>query len=105
MLSKKIGHPFNKEYAIGAVTLKNSILSDAALEVSQVYIHEETEQIRKLLKKRFSHSLLLLISAETNNFETRLNSCWGVQQPFHYDLLKGSDSYKISLAFFVKAAI
>ncbi|HEY9221291.1 MAG TPA: phosphoribosyltransferase family protein [Lutibacter sp.] len=52
VLSKKIGHPFNKEYAIGAVTLKNSILSDAALEVSQVYIHDETEQIRKLLKQR-----------------------------------------------------
>lgn len=52
VLSKKIGHPFGKEYAIGAVTLKNSILSDAALEVSQVYIHDETEQIRKLLKQR-----------------------------------------------------
>lgn len=52
VLSKKIGHPFNKEYAIGAVTLKNSILSDAALEVSQVYIHDETERIRKLLKQR-----------------------------------------------------
>ena len=52
VLSKKIGHPFNKEYAIGAVTLKNSILSDAALEVSQVYIHDETEQIRMLLKQR-----------------------------------------------------
>jgi predicted phosphoribosyltransferase len=52
VLSKKIGHPFNKEYAIGAVTLKNSILSDAALEVSQVYIHDETERIRDLLKQR-----------------------------------------------------
>ncbi|PKP12789.1 MAG: phosphoribosyltransferase [Bacteroidetes bacterium HGW-Bacteroidetes-3] len=52
VLSKKIGHPFNKEYAIGAVTLKNSVLSDAALEVSQVYIHDETERIRKLLKQR-----------------------------------------------------
>lgn len=52
VLSKKIGHPFNKEYAIGAVTLKNSILSDAALEVSQVYIHDETERIRGLLKQR-----------------------------------------------------
>lgn len=52
VLSKKIGHPFNKEYAIGAVTLKNSILSDAALEISQVYIHDETERIRDLLKQR-----------------------------------------------------
>ncbi|MDD3722711.1 MAG: phosphoribosyltransferase family protein [Lutibacter sp.] len=52
VLSKKIGHPSNKEYAIGAVTLKSSILSDAALEVSQEYILNETEQIRDLLKVR-----------------------------------------------------
>lgn len=52
VLSKKIGHPFNKEYAIGAVTLENSILSDGAKEVSPVYIYEETEQVRALLKQR-----------------------------------------------------
>lgn len=52
VLSKKIGHPFNKEYAIGAVTLDNSILSDAAKEVSPVYIYDETEQVRALLKQR-----------------------------------------------------
>jgi putative phosphoribosyl transferase len=52
VLSKKIGHPFNKEYAIGAVTLETSILSDAAAEVSSVYISDETEQIRKLLEQR-----------------------------------------------------
>jgi len=52
VLSKKIGHPYNKEYAIGAVTLKSKILSDAAYEVSDVYIEEETKRIRKLLKKR-----------------------------------------------------
>ncbi|MDF1516993.1 MAG: phosphoribosyltransferase family protein [Lutibacter sp.] len=52
VLSKKIGHPFNKEYAIGAVTSKSIILSDAAFEVSKVYIDDETEQIRDLLKKR-----------------------------------------------------
>lgn len=52
VLSKKIGHPFNKEYAIGAVTIENSILSDAADEVSPVYIYNETEQMRALLKQR-----------------------------------------------------
>jgi putative phosphoribosyl transferase len=52
VLSKKIGHPFNKEYAIGAVTLENSILSDAAKEVSPVYIYDETEHVRALLKQR-----------------------------------------------------
>ncbi|HSQ47076.1 MAG TPA: phosphoribosyltransferase family protein [Lutibacter sp.] len=52
VLSKKIGHPFNKEYAIGAVTLENSILSDASKEVSPVYIYDETENVRALLKLR-----------------------------------------------------
>lgn len=54
VLSKKIGHPFHKEYAIGAVTLKNRILSDAAADVSQSYIESETENIRAKLNKRFS---------------------------------------------------
>lgn len=54
VLSKKIGHPFNKEYAIGAVTLKSRVLSDAANEVSKEYIEEETQLIRSLLNKRIS---------------------------------------------------
>lgn len=53
VLSKKIGHPFNKEYAIGAVTLESRILSDAAAEVSKVYIEDETKKIRDLLKQRY----------------------------------------------------
>jgi len=53
VLSKKIGHPFHKEYAIGAVTLKSRILSDAATEVSTAYIEEETKKIRTLLQKRY----------------------------------------------------
>lgn len=51
VLSKKIGHPLHKEYAIGAVTLKSSILSEAATDISPLYIEEETENIRSLLKK------------------------------------------------------
>jgi predicted phosphoribosyltransferase len=53
VLSKKIGHPLHKEYAIGAVTLKSSILSEAATDISPLYIEEETENIRNLLKKRY----------------------------------------------------
>ena len=52
VLSKKIVHPIHKEYAIGAVTLKNRILSDAAAEVSKVYIDDQTGQVRDLLRKR-----------------------------------------------------
>ena len=54
VLSKKIGHPLHKEYAIGAVTLKNRILSDAAADVSQAYIESETENIRTKLNKRYA---------------------------------------------------
>lgn len=53
VLSKKIGHPLHKEYAIGAVNLKGMVLSDAASDVSQDYIKEETEKIRKLLRRRY----------------------------------------------------
>lgn len=50
-LSKKIGHPFNKEYAIGAVSLENSILNDVS-GIHKNYIAEETTRIREKLKKR-----------------------------------------------------
>ena len=53
VLSKKIGHPLHKEYAIGAVTLKNKVLSEAAKGISSSYIEEETKRIRALLTKRF----------------------------------------------------
>ncbi|MFH4964021.1 phosphoribosyltransferase family protein [Gaetbulibacter sp. M235] len=52
VLSKKIGHPYNKEYAIGAVTLNERVLSDEAHTVSQEYLNEETNRIRALLKER-----------------------------------------------------
>ena len=54
VLSKKIGHPLHKEFAIGAVTLNSSILSDAAADISPLYIEKETKNIRSLLKKRYN---------------------------------------------------
>ena len=53
VLSKKIGHPLHKEFAIGAVTLKSQVLSEAAKNVSKSYIEEETKRIRMLLTKRY----------------------------------------------------
>ncbi|MCK0144358.1 phosphoribosyltransferase [Arenibacter sp. F26102] len=50
-LSKKIGHPFNKEFAIGAVSLNNIILDDN-IEVSIDYIEKEKKRLREKLKKR-----------------------------------------------------
>ncbi|SNR69792.1 Predicted phosphoribosyltransferase [Lutibacter agarilyticus] len=52
VLSKKIGHPINKEYAIGAVTLKNSVITDNIQGVSKTYIEEETQRVKQLLQKR-----------------------------------------------------
>ncbi|MDG1729477.1 MAG: phosphoribosyltransferase family protein [Algibacter sp.] len=53
VLSKKIGHPLHKEFAIGAVTLKHKVLSDAASVVPSEYIEAETKKIRTLLTKRY----------------------------------------------------
>ena len=52
VLSKKIGHPLHKEFAIGAVTFKDIILSDDASNVSTEYIEAETMRIRTVLKQR-----------------------------------------------------
>jgi len=51
-LTKKIGHPNNKEYAIGAVSLEDMVLNDAK-GVTQGYIIEETKRIRKKLQQRY----------------------------------------------------
>ena len=50
-LSKKIGHPHHKEYAIGAVSLENRVLSDVT-HISKSYLEEETERIREKLRER-----------------------------------------------------
>jgi len=49
-LIKKIGHPSNKEYAIGAVSLESVITSDS-VNIPNGYIEEETQKIRQLLTK------------------------------------------------------
>jgi predicted phosphoribosyltransferase len=51
-LIKKIGHPNNKEYAIGAVSLESVITSDT-VNIPKRYIEEETSQIRDLLTLRY----------------------------------------------------
>lgn len=48
-LSKKIGHPFNKEFAIGAVSPNNIILDDN-MEVSITYIEKEKKRLQEKLK-------------------------------------------------------
>ncbi|NER15740.1 phosphoribosyltransferase [Spongiivirga citrea] len=51
VLTKKIGHPYNKEYAIGAVSLTGHILNQT-IGVSEDYIIEEIKRIRETLSHR-----------------------------------------------------
>lgn len=50
ILSKKLGHPMNKEYAIGAVGLTERYIVPHE-EVTDAYIEEETKRIRNRLKE------------------------------------------------------
>lgn len=50
ILSKKIGHPINKEYAIGAVSLWGSFVTPHT-DVPQSYVKEETTRIKSYLKR------------------------------------------------------
>lgn len=52
ILAKKIGHPSQKEYSIGTVTLTDRLIS-APEGVSEEYIERETKRIRTLLKERY----------------------------------------------------
>ena len=51
VLSKKIGHPHNREYAIGAVSLDNIIITNS-VGITKNYIEEERVAIRQKLKQR-----------------------------------------------------
>jgi predicted phosphoribosyltransferase len=50
-LTKKIGHPFNKEYAIGAVSRGERVLSQPE-GISNEYIDAETQRLRESLEAR-----------------------------------------------------
>jgi len=52
VLIKKLGHPFNREYAIGAVSLDDLVLSHTE-DVTEKYIEEETHRIRTILRERY----------------------------------------------------
>ncbi len=53
ILSKKIGHPYNPEFAIGSVSLHGALIDDSVMDVDMDYIHREAERIFKELKSRF----------------------------------------------------
>lgn len=52
VLSKKIPHPLNKEFAIGAVSL-DSIIVDEHLTIPNHYIKDEILRLRQLLQEKY----------------------------------------------------
>lgn len=52
-LIKKIGHPLNEEYAIGAVSLNSIILDKQAADISMNYILDETQRLRTVLAEKY----------------------------------------------------
>ncbi len=52
ILSKKIGHPLHKEFAIGAVTLDDVTLSTDISGIPKYYIKKEVQRIRTKLRQR-----------------------------------------------------
>ena len=52
VLSKKIGHPNNKEYAIGALSM-DSMTIDEHPEVPKQYIENEIVRLRKLIQEKY----------------------------------------------------
>ncbi len=52
LMTKKLGHPGNEEFAIGAVSLEGSIIEETT-GVPELYIREETRRIREQLKERY----------------------------------------------------
>ncbi|UII31782.1 phosphoribosyltransferase [Fulvivirga ulvae] len=53
ILTKKIGHPVNKEYAIGAVGLNDSYFTNADDIVPSSYVEQEVERVRSDLRDRY----------------------------------------------------
>lgn len=53
VLTKKIGHPFNKEFAIGAVSLCDYFVSED-IAVSPGYLAVETDRIQATLQEQYN---------------------------------------------------
>ncbi len=51
VLAKKIGHPSNPEFAIGAVSLETQLV-DPRFDVSRIYLNTEIKRIRAKLQER-----------------------------------------------------
>jgi putative phosphoribosyl transferase len=52
LMTKKLGHPLNEEYAIGAVGLEDSIIEEWD-NIPSEYLEKQTASIREHLKQRY----------------------------------------------------
>lgn len=52
LMTKKLGHPFNEEFAIGAVGLEDAVVEETE-GISPDYIEKETANIQHQLKERY----------------------------------------------------
>lgn len=52
LMTKKIGHPANREFAIGAVSLQDHIV-DETLQIPASYIASEVPKIRESLREKY----------------------------------------------------
>jgi len=53
ILSKKIGHPRNPEFAIGSISLHGVILNESSKDISPTYIKHEAERLKKSMLDKF----------------------------------------------------
>ena len=68
VLTKKIGHPLNKEYAIGAVSLSDYFIIPHE-DVPESYIPEEVERVRQKLRDMYNK---FMGDTETLSLENKL---------------------------------
>lgn len=53
VMAKKIGHPFNSEFAIGAVSESTMVLTDTE-GITKDYIQSEVERLRQVMKEKYN---------------------------------------------------
>jgi putative phosphoribosyl transferase len=51
-ITKKIGHPFNSEYAIGALGMNAYILNPGAQGIPEDYLHDEICRVKKMVQEK-----------------------------------------------------
>ena len=68
VLSKKIGHPNNQEFAIGSVSLQGVVIDERVKGIPKDYIERESKRILKLLEEKFK---LFMGDCKSTDFKNR----------------------------------